>query len=90
MSDQPLLLWGIYREPEGIFPDGNYTLIETDEQNGKGGKYVDIWKLKLKDCKIVTNKIDINEDAINESVFTRFFIINPVIRRTTTEGRVRC
>ena len=37
----------IYQEPEGIFPDGNYTLIESDEQYPLGWKYVDIWKLKL-------------------------------------------
>ena len=38
---------GVYQEPEGIFPDGEHTLIETDEQNGRGWKYVDIWKLRL-------------------------------------------
>jgi Tol biopolymer transport system component len=38
---------GVYQEPEGIFPDGKYTLMESDEQNGRGWKYVDIWKLKL-------------------------------------------
>ena len=42
---------GVYQEPEGIFPDGDYTLIETDEQNGRGWKYVDIWKLKLDGSK---------------------------------------
>ncbi len=35
------------QEPEGIFPDGEYTLIESDEQYPLGWKYVDIWKLKL-------------------------------------------
>jgi Tol biopolymer transport system component len=36
-----------YDEPEGIFPDGQYTLVECDKQNRKGDKYIDIWKLKL-------------------------------------------
>jgi len=36
-----------YDEPEGIFPDGQYTLVECDRQNHKGSNYVDLWKLKL-------------------------------------------
>lgn len=36
-----------YDEPEGIFPDGKYTLVECDKQNRKGDRYIDIWKLKL-------------------------------------------
>ena len=36
-----------YDEPEGIFPDGQYTLVECDRQNRKGDKYIDIWKLRL-------------------------------------------
>ena len=36
-----------YDEPEGIFPDGQYTLVECDHQNRKGPGYIDIWKLKL-------------------------------------------
>jgi hypothetical protein len=36
-----------YDEPEGIFPDGQYTLVECDKQNPKGSQYIDIWKLKL-------------------------------------------
>ena len=38
---------GQYDEPEGIFPDGQYTLVECDKQNLKGAGYVDLWKLKL-------------------------------------------
>jgi Tol biopolymer transport system component len=38
---------GQYDEPEGIFPDGLYTLVECDKQNLKGSGYVDLWKLKL-------------------------------------------
>ena len=36
-----------YDEPEGIFPDGQYTLVECDRQNPRGPGYVDLWKLKL-------------------------------------------
>ena len=36
-----------YDEPEGIFPDGQYTLVECDHQNRKGPGFIDIWKLKL-------------------------------------------
>jgi hypothetical protein len=38
---------GQYDEPEGIFPDGQYTLVECDRQNKKGPGFVDLWKLKL-------------------------------------------
>jgi hypothetical protein len=55
---------GTYNEPEGIFPDGKYTLVEADRQvqtlGGKGGfRQIDIWKLRLdgsgKDFTRVTN-----------------------------------
>jgi hypothetical protein len=36
-----------YDEPEGIFPDGQFTLVECDKQNLKGSGHVDMWKLKL-------------------------------------------
>jgi hypothetical protein len=36
-----------YDEPEGIFPDGQFTLVECDRQNHKGSNFVDLWKLKL-------------------------------------------
>ena len=36
-----------YDEPEGIFPDGNFTLVECDKHNPKGTAYIDIYKLKL-------------------------------------------
>jgi Tol biopolymer transport system component len=38
---------GQYDEPEGIYPDGQYTLVECDRQNHRGPGYVDLWKLKL-------------------------------------------
>jgi len=38
---------GQYDEPEGIFPDGKFTLVECDKHNTKGSQYVDIYKLAL-------------------------------------------
>ncbi len=38
---------GQYDEPEGVFPDGQFTLVECDRQNLKGSGHVDLWKLKL-------------------------------------------
>jgi hypothetical protein len=40
-----------YDEPEGIFPDGKWTLVECDraarEKGLKGSQYIDIWRLRL-------------------------------------------
>ncbi|MBR9998687.1 MAG: hypothetical protein KFF73_06940 [Cyclobacteriaceae bacterium] len=36
-----------YDEPEGIFPDGTYTLIESDKHHPAGTAYIDIYKFKL-------------------------------------------
>jgi hypothetical protein len=36
-----------YEEPEGVAPDGSFTLIESDRQNKKGWQFIDIWKLSL-------------------------------------------
>jgi hypothetical protein len=36
-----------YDEPEGIFPDGRFTLVECDRQNKKGWQFIDIWKLRM-------------------------------------------
>ncbi|MGD0199759.1 MAG: hypothetical protein ABSD27_03310 [Bryobacteraceae bacterium] len=43
---------GTYNEPEGIWPDGEHTCVESDRQTrelgGRGGPgQIDIWKLKL-------------------------------------------
>lgn len=38
---------GQYDEPEGIYPDGQYTLVECDKQNLQGPNHVDLWKLRL-------------------------------------------
>lgn len=41
-------LAGEYNEVEGIFPDGEYTLVESSrEQLEQNSNYIDIWKLKL-------------------------------------------
>jgi Tol biopolymer transport system component len=41
-------LAGEYNEVEGIFPDGEYTLVESSrEQLEQNSSYIDIWKLKL-------------------------------------------
>lgn len=36
-----------YDEPEGVFPDGLYTLVECDRQNHQGPGHIDLWKLRL-------------------------------------------
>jgi len=39
---------GEYNEVEGIFPDGEYTLVESSrEQREHNSNFIDIWKLKL-------------------------------------------
>jgi len=36
-----------YNEPEGIFPDGNFTTVECDRHHPEGIQYIDIYKLAL-------------------------------------------
>ena len=36
-----------YDEPEGVFPDGKYTCVESNKQNTQCSGCIDIWKLKL-------------------------------------------
>jgi hypothetical protein len=38
---------GHYDEPEGIFPDGKFTLVECDRHNRNGPGHVDLYKLTL-------------------------------------------
>jgi dipeptidyl aminopeptidase/acylaminoacyl peptidase len=44
-------LAGEYNEVEGIFPDGQYTLVESSREQGgperQNSRYIDIWRLKL-------------------------------------------
>mgnify|MGYP000864616583 FL=1 len=74
---------GFYNEPEGIFPDGQYTTVEADRQilqlGGKGGSgQIDIWKLRLdgtgKDFVRLTNFND----------YEGWTASNPVV---STDGR---
>src|SRR5690606_36962262 len=37
----------VYDEPEGIYPDGRYTLVECDDQNRLGPGSIDLWRLAL-------------------------------------------
>ena len=37
----------LYEEPEGIFPDGMHTLVESDRHRGGGDKNIDIYDLRL-------------------------------------------
>ena len=37
----------VYDEAEGIYPDGQFTLVECDLQNRQGPGHIDLWKLKL-------------------------------------------
>ena len=43
MSNSP----GEWTEPEGISPDGKFTLVESDHHLKKGVQYIDIYKLQL-------------------------------------------
>ncbi|HUF08468.1 MAG TPA: hypothetical protein VMO47_04050 [Rhodothermales bacterium] len=36
-----------YEEPEGIFPDGMHTLVESDRHGGGGDSHIDLYKLAL-------------------------------------------
>ncbi len=43
-----------YDEPEGIYPDGNFTLVESDKHHSVndrkvGMRHIDIWKLSMKE-----------------------------------------
>ena len=38
---------GQYDEPEGVFPDGKYTLVESDKHGLMGSKHDDLYKLAL-------------------------------------------
>lgn len=74
---------GTYNEPEGIFPDGRYTLVEADRQvqtlGGPGGhRQIDIWKLRLDGTgKDFTRLTHFND-------YEGFKASNPVV---STDGR---
>jgi Tol biopolymer transport system component len=66
----------LYEEPEGIFPDGQWTCIETDRDNGMAGaghQYIDVWKLALDGSGRVERLTDFTR-------FPGFKASNPVVR----------
>jgi len=65
-----------YDEPEGIFPDGQFTCVECDRENGmkkKGSQYIDIWKLKLDGSGKMERLTSFN-------MYPNYKASNPVIR----------
>jgi Tol biopolymer transport system component len=66
----------LYEEPEGIFPDGSFTCIETDRDNGMEGaghQYIDVWKLALDGSGQVERLTEFTR-------FPGFKASNPVVR----------
>ncbi len=66
----------LYEEPEGIFPDGEWTCIETDRDNGmegSGHQYIDVWKLALDGSGRVERLTEFTR-------FPGFKASNPVVR----------
>jgi hypothetical protein len=61
-----------YDEPEGIFPEGKFTLVECDRQNKLGWRHIDIWKLRLDDGEYV-------ERLTRFSDYPGFKASNPVV-----------
>jgi len=62
-----------YDEPEGIFPDGAWTLVECDRHNPKGTGFIDIYMLKL-DGSLETRRLTHFADVEG------FRASNPVVR----------
>ena len=52
---------GQYDEPEGIFPDGKFTLVECDRHNRKGSGHVDLYKLALDGTGMVERLTHFND-----------------------------
>ena len=63
-----------YDEPEGIYPDGNYTLVESSRHNNLNkGADIDLWKLKLEAGNPAWERITwFNEDL-------KYKAANPVV-----------
>jgi hypothetical protein len=64
-----------YDEPEGIFPDGRWTCVESDREglSGRGPGHVDIWKVSLDGKKTWERLTYFNK-------FPGYKASNPVIR----------
>lgn len=56
-----------YDEPEGIFPDGNYTLVECDQHSGKGSKHDDLYKLALDGSGSLVRLTKFNDGGVFKS-----------------------
>jgi hypothetical protein len=64
---------GSYDEPEGIYPDGQYTLVESNRQATKGtGSNIDLYKLRLDNSDSWERITHFNENGM-------FKATNPVI-----------
>jgi Tol biopolymer transport system component len=62
-----------YDEPEGIFPNGEYTLTECDIHDSRGMQYIDVYMLKLDGSGETTRLIHFNDTE-------GFKSSNPVVR----------
>ena len=62
-----------YDEPEGVLPDGKWTLVESDHQHrGKGSTHIDIWKVALDGSNTRERVTYFNEEGIYKGT-------NPVV-----------
>jgi Tol biopolymer transport system component len=52
----------LYEEPEGIFPDGRRTLVESDRHRGGGDKNIDLYELRL-DGSGIMNRLTYFNDS---------------------------
>ncbi|MDX1740998.1 MAG: hypothetical protein R3178_06880 [Rhodothermales bacterium] len=62
-----------YAEPEGIFPDGDHTLIESDRDDGRGVEHLDLYRLKLDgsgEALRLTNFADVGAWKANNGVIS--------------------
>jgi hypothetical protein len=63
---------GEFTEPEGISPDGKFTLVESDHHVKKGVQYIDIYKLQLDGSGKLERLTYFNDDKVYKAS-------NPVI-----------
>jgi len=62
-----------YDEPEGIYPDGEHTLVESDKQHkGEGSTHIDLWKLALDGSGEMERITYFNEEGVYKAT-------NPVV-----------
>jgi len=63
----------LYEEPEGIFPDGTRTLVESDRHRGGGDKNIDLYVLRLDGSGAMTRLTFFNDTP-------GYKASNPVVR----------